>query len=628
MSEANEETGVCCALTQFVEAKEVEALISDLPDVCKEANRLELHNERFKKILDYYQAQPHLIDPSLAPFLETLMKFILNADDNQDLTHAASAFAAHLVKVRGYKVVVRHLPHEVKYVDSVLHLLESLQSSKKWETRYFLLLWLSILVLIPFHLSRFDSGDTSRMSLMDRILKAIKFNLNMGDKCQDAASYLSAKFLTRPEVVPQYLPEFLDWALVIVRGKTKDRLEELLKMGALKSVTAIYKHGKREDLIKYAPTVLATLQASELSTDSNVVIQKLGVKLMQRLGLTFLKAKVATWRYQRGSRSLALNMGKVEAVAEAAADKSDEEDYDIPDEVEEVIEYLLEGLRSPETIIRWSAAKGIGRVTGRLPQELADDVVASLLQLLRLKEADSAWHGGCLSLAELARRGLLLPKRLDEVVSVVLSALVYDERRGCFSVGAHVRDAACYVCWAFARAYSPTVLMPYVPNKVAPALMTVSVFDREVNCRRAASAAFQENVGRLGAEAVPHGIDLLTACDYHSVGIRQHAYTELSVRVAEKNTEYADQLVRHLLEKKISHWDNSIRELTGQAFRKLVPVTLDYMTTVAIPCLLENLDETKDLYTRHGSLVALGCIVRGLADVGQSKKGIADYLGT
>ena len=41
------------------------------------------------------------------------------------------------------------------------------------------------------------------------------------------------------------------------------------------------------------------------------------------------------------------------------------------------------------------------------------------------------------------------------VVPVVLKALAYDERRGNFSVGANVRDAACYVCWAFARAYDP-----------------------------------------------------------------------------------------------------------------------------------------------------------------------------
>ena len=152
----------------------------------------------------------------------------------------------------------------------------------------------------------------------------------------------------------------------------------------------------------------------------------------------------------------------------------------------------------------------------------------------------------------------------------------------------------------------------------------VSVFDREVNCRRAASAAFQENVGRLGAEAVPHGIELLTTCDYHSVGIRAHSYTELSVKVAAKSEEYAIQLVQHLLDKKINHWDNSVRELTGQALRKLVPVTLKYMLEIVIPTLLENLDQTKDLYTRHGSLVALGSVVRGLAD----EKPLKDLLGT
>ena len=80
--------------------------------------------------------------------------------------------------------------------------------------------------------------------------------------------------------------------------------------------------------------------------------------------------------------------------------------------------------------------------------------------------------------------------RLPEVVKVVLKALVYDEKKGSFSVGAHIRDAACYVCWSFARAYDPIVLKPYV-NSIASALITVTIFDREVNCRRAASAAFQ-----------------------------------------------------------------------------------------------------------------------------------------
>ena len=52
-------------------------------------------------------------------------------------------------------------------------------------------------------------------------------------------------------------------------------------------------------------------------------------------------------------------------------------------------------------------------------------------------------------------------------------------------------------------------------------------------------------------------------------------------------------------------------------------MALKYMIDIVIPTLLENLDETKDLYIRHGSLVAVGFVVRGLADVGSVK----DLLG-
>ena len=124
---------------------------------------------------------------------------------------------------------------------------------------------------------------------MSRILNSIKFNLIVGDKCQDAAAFLSAKFLTRPEIVAKYLPEYLDWSLQIVMKESQDRSDDISKMGALKSVAAIYKHGKREDLLKYAPTVLKVVQDAKLDKNQNVVIQKLGVKMMQRLGLTFLK---------------------------------------------------------------------------------------------------------------------------------------------------------------------------------------------------------------------------------------------------------------------------------------------------------------------------------------------------
>ena len=41
---------------------------------------------------------------------------------------------------------------------------------------------------------------------------------------------------------------------------------------------------------------------------------------------------------------------------------------------------MLVGLGDRDTVVRWSAAKGLGRVTGRLPRTLADEVVGSVLE--------------------------------------------------------------------------------------------------------------------------------------------------------------------------------------------------------------------------------------------------------
>lgn len=53
-----------------------------------------------------------------------------------------------------------------------------------------------------------------------------------------------------------------------------------------------------------------------------------------------------------------------------------------------------------------------------------------------------------------------------------------------------MRDAAAYVCWAFARAYTPEALGA-AAAQLAPALIAMACYDREVNCRRAAAAAYQ-----------------------------------------------------------------------------------------------------------------------------------------
>lgn len=305
--------------------------------------------------------------------------------------------------------------------------------------------------------------------------------------------------------------------------------------------------------------------------------------------------------------SAAGNSTTAAAVADAADEGGSGDEIQVPDAIEEVIEELLQALRSGGNDVRWSAAKGLGRVTNRLPKELADEVIGSVIDILNPLEPHEAWHGGCLAIAELAKRGLLLPYRLGELVPLLMQALFYDEMKGYMSVGQHIRDAACYMCWAFARAYNPDDLKPFV-QQISSGLLTVAVFDREVNCRRAASAAFQESVGRLGN--FPYGIEISTTTDFYSVGIRQNSYLNISDYIAQYE-EYRQTLIDHLVQRKVSHWDLPIRELTAKALYKFTTRAPEYMAAVVMPQLLAK-TETIDVNARHGCVLALGEVTLAL----------------
>ena len=182
--------------------------------------------------------------------------------------------------------------------------------------------------------------------------------------------------------------------------------------GIYSALAAMFKLGHRAELLPQLPLLGAlTSSPASLLEDSSVTRRKLGMKLLQRVASVHLPPRVAAWRYQRGCRSLETNLqltssgaAAAEAAEAAPAEEEgeeEEEEEEVPEAIEEILEQLLRGLRDADTVVRWSAAKGIGRVTARLPLDLADDIVESVLELLTSAEEANAWHGGCLALAEL-----------------------------------------------------------------------------------------------------------------------------------------------------------------------------------------------------------------------------------
>ncbi|XP_062930349.1 tubulin-specific chaperone D [Mobula hypostoma] len=627
------------SLHAFSESEEVRSLLTALRTITDDQAASEILKQKFIVIMDKYQEQPHLLDPHLEWMLNMLLDIVRNEHSPSFLVHLAFRFLYLISKVRGYKYFLRLFPHEVIDLQPVLNLL-TLQNQKDchtWETRYILLLWLSMTCLLPFDMARLDGNNStlegqSKIPVMDQVLNVAKSYLTVSDKGRDAAAVLVSKFVTRPDVKEKRLQDFLNWTLTSL-SKADQTMEGMVVIdGMLQALAQLFKHGKREDFLPYASMVLKCVDERNIGECNHIILRKLRIKLIQRLGLTFLKPKIAKWRYQRGSRSLALNLqmaGQSQPINDIASRKKmelkaedDDDDYDIPEEIENVIEQLLFGLKDRDTIVRWSAAKGIGRVTGRLPKELADDVVGSVLECFSFQETDTAWHGGCLALAELGRRGLLLPSRLSDVVPVILKAMTFDEKRGACSVGANVRDAACYVCWAFARAYDPQEMKPFV-NQIASSLVITTVFDRNVNCRRAASAAFQENVGRQGT--FPHGIEILTAADYFAVGNRTKCFLNISLYIV-GFPEYTQPLIDHLINKKFNHWDSAIRELTAKTLHNLTPYAPEYMANNALSQLLP-LATGIDLNTRHGAVLACAEIVYALNKISvENNRPVTDFI--
>ncbi|RAL54060.1 hypothetical protein DM860_004531 [Cuscuta australis] len=535
--------------------------------------------------MDKYQEQGQLVEPYLESIVSPLMDIVRSktaevgeaSDEVLEAIKPLCIIIYCLVTVCGYKAVIKFFPHQVSDLELAVSLLEKChiahsatslrqESTGEMEAKCVILLWLSILVLIPFDISSVDTSitDTQCTSTNEppplalRIIECSKDYLSNAGPMRTIAGLLLSKLLTRPDMSKAF-NSFIVWAHDVMSSDANDINDHFQLLGTVEALATTFKTGSAQVLLNVVPTVWQDTAALVKSSNAvrSPLLRKYLVKLAQRIGLMCLPHISQSWRYMGRKQTLgetSKDLTRLDKNNETAIrDPSElfqEEDMDVPETVEEIIDVLLSALRDTDTVVRWSAAKGIGRVTSRLTYALSDEVLSSVLELFSPIQGDGSWHGGCLALAELARRGLLLPISFSKVVPFVVKALHYDVRRGPHSIGSHVRDAAAYVCWAFGRAYYHRD-MRSVLEQLAPHLLTVACYDREVNCRRAAAAAFQENVGRQGN--YPHGIDIVNTADYFALSSRVYSYLHVSVCIAGYDG-YLHPFVNELLHNKICHW--------------------------------------------------------------------------
>ena len=107
-------------------------------------------------------------------------------------------------------------------------------------------------------------------------------------------------------------------------------------------MSGIFKRGSRKELLDKASILYERIKNVKVNSATH---RKLFVKLVQRIGLVFLKPRVAPWRYQRGSRSLVDNLKKASISSNTETNEEEQEEEEIAGEIEDVVQQMLDGLR-------------------------------------------------------------------------------------------------------------------------------------------------------------------------------------------------------------------------------------------------------------------------------------------
>ena len=169
--------------THFYEFKEYESLmnlIKNIPTNIKTLRDKEKSFEQYLFIIDSYKEQPHLIDPFLLNIFDKLIELIKDnikdegkSAENDALINECFKYMYCLTKMRGFKKIVQYLPHEINDFEPVLNLLarQDMKDVYSWQTRYILLIWISIICMVPFDLSKFDDiNEYQNNTILKRFL--------------------------------------------------------------------------------------------------------------------------------------------------------------------------------------------------------------------------------------------------------------------------------------------------------------------------------------------------------------------------------------------------------------------------------------------------------------------------
>ena len=536
-----------------------------------------------------------------------------------------------LCKIRGSKVITRFFENEPKYLEPILKALEhwtrALAESpnpsespagafESWETRYVTILWLAHLMLTPFSLESIDTGfitqeqdGTLGLSLPSglphlscRLISVGLAYVSSASKEREAANAMLVRLVLRPDMQSLGLHESLvRWALSSLDGPQSSTASSptYQSIGALSFLAQTVKTANAEAIAPFLLLIFKRVQS--IASGNHPCGKIVMVSAVSRKAVIKVYCAICV---------VALRMTAIPAEA-----KVEIIDYVL----EDAMDHFLTSLADNDTPVRYAASKAISVVSEKLDPSMATDVSDAIIggleenmlweegflefdienTMLGVRAKSKLhsfgavnalkWHGLILALSHLLFRRSPPNSQLPSVLNALILALGFEQRSSSgHSVGANVRDAACFGIWALARKYTTKELLdvPLSSVRVAKSkrgmgsilqilaieLVVASTADPSGNIRRGASASLQELVGRH-PDTIPEGIDLVQTIDYQAVALRSKAIGQIAADTAKLSGYYWQALMAGSLTwRALDATDAQSRRLAAESFGPLASV--------------------------------------------------------
>ena len=282
---------------------------------------------------------------------------------------------------------------------------------------------------------------------------------------------------------------------------------------------------------------------------------------------------------------------------------------------------FLSALKNRDTIIRWAASKTLRRIFFTLktcegPNSETSRILCKTLLSLLETEFDAPFeaspqnlHGLLLAIGQLFNYRLF---KIDEnnistIADLIVKGLKFDQIKGPYAVGSYVRDAACYAIWSLAR-YNNTQIAESCDHKIISGLTCMALFDREVAGRRAASAALQEFIGRIGGNRQLSCLKILTHVHFFSVTTLEKSFRSNALKVGYDLPSIVPDLIDHLLHVSLFSFDRNVRQLAASTLAGFF-----YMDSELASKLIQIHQKSDDLFAMHGTLLAMAALPSNLS---------------